>query len=152
LTIALDALDLLDTTKPVFNGISDVTLDVGESFDPLRGVVAHDDVDGDLSNSITVKGSVDTSMAGSYELTYSVSDKAGNVTVATRVVTVRGTKPSPETPASGKAEAGGGSRHSAGGSQLALTGSDISVVVALVTLFMVLGVVANSVRDGRREK
>ena len=152
LTIALDALDLLDTTKPVFNGISDVTLDVGESFDPLRGVVAHDDVDGDLSNSITVKGSVDTSMAGSYELTYSVSDKAGNVTVATRVVTVRGTKPSPETPVSGKAEAGGGPRHSAGGSQLALTGSDISVVVALVTLFMMLGIVANSVRDGRREK
>jgi|NOAtaT_7_FD_contig_31_1021906_length_721_multi_15_in_0_out_0_1 hypothetical protein len=47
---------------------------------------ATDDEDGDLSTSVTVTGTVDPNTAGAYELTYTVSDAAGNT--ATEIVTV----------------------------------------------------------------
>ena len=47
---------------------------------------ATDDEDGDLSTSISVSGTVDPNAAGTYTLTYTVSDAAGNS--ATEVVTV----------------------------------------------------------------
>lgn len=47
---------------------------------------ATDDEDGDLSTSITVSGTVDPNTAGTYTLTYTVSDAAGNT--ATETVTV----------------------------------------------------------------
>ena len=84
-----------DKTAPVFSGVSDVTVEFGASFDPLAGVSAKDDVDGDVTSSIKVEGDVDTSKAGTYTLTYTVSDKAGNTATATRVVTV---KEKPVTP------------------------------------------------------
>jgi len=36
------------------------------------------DVDGDLTSSISISGSVDTSTAGTYSIVYSVADAAGN--------------------------------------------------------------------------
>jgi hypothetical protein len=39
---------------------------------------ATDDVDGNLSSGITVTGTVDPNTAGTYVLTYSVTDKSGN--------------------------------------------------------------------------
>lgn len=47
---------------------------------------ATDDEDGDVSSSITVTGTVDPNTAGTYELTYSVTDAAGNT--ASEIVTV----------------------------------------------------------------
>ncbi|GAB4134818.1 MAG: hypothetical protein Fur0041_08430 [Bacteroidia bacterium] len=47
---------------------------------------ATDDEDGDISSSITVTGTVDPNTKGTYTLTYSVSDAAGNT--ATETVTV----------------------------------------------------------------
>lgn len=64
------------------------TIAVGERFDPLAGVSATDDVDGDLTDAVVVTGSVDTSRPGAHTLTYTVADAAGNETVKTRVVTV----------------------------------------------------------------
>ncbi|MBW3081619.1 immunoglobulin-like domain-containing protein [Bifidobacterium saguinibicoloris] len=84
-----------DTTAPVISGADDVTLDYGAAFDPKAGVSAKDDVDGNLTKDITVTGTVDTSKAGTYELTYTVADKAGNTVTVTRTVTVR---PKPVTP------------------------------------------------------
>lgn len=60
----------------------------GEEFDPLAGVSATDDRDGDLTSSIEVTGTVDVETLGDYELVYTVSDAAGNEASATRVVTV----------------------------------------------------------------
>lgn len=60
----------------------------GADFDPLAGVTATDDRDGDLTSSIEVAGSVDTATPGAYELVYTVSDAAGNTATATRTVTV----------------------------------------------------------------
>src|SRR5690606_3985679 len=68
---------------------------VGKTFDPMDGVTASDIVDGDLTSEITyvieLEGSVvtaiDSTVAGvSFEVTYSVSDAAGNT--ATAVVNV----------------------------------------------------------------
>ncbi|WP_170285001.1 LamG-like jellyroll fold domain-containing protein [Bifidobacterium avesanii] len=77
-----------DKVSPTFSGVTDVTVSQGSSFDPLAGVKATDDVDGDVTSRIVVKGSVDTSKPGVTTVTYTVSDKAGNQAVASRKVTV----------------------------------------------------------------
>ncbi len=69
-----------DTTPPVISlfGNSSMTLIVGDSYiEP--GYSATDDVDGDISAQVVITGSVNTNVAGSYTLRYSVSDAAGNV-------------------------------------------------------------------------
>ncbi|MBC2002172.1 DUF5011 domain-containing protein [Listeria booriae] len=77
-----------DATKPVITA-SNKTLTVGDSFDPKAGVTASDDTDGNITSKITVADSnVDTSKAGTYYVTYSVSDAAGNVATKTITVTV----------------------------------------------------------------
>lgn len=77
-----------DTTKPVFSGVAAVTLDEGDTFDNMAGVSATDDTDGDVTSSIVVTGTVDVNTAGTYTLTYKVSDAAGNEQTATRTITV----------------------------------------------------------------
>jgi hypothetical protein len=65
------------------------------------GATAEDNIDGDISASIVVTGSVNTAIVGSYTLTYSVIDFAGNEAApATRTVTV--------APAAGTGGGGGG--------------------------------------------
>ena len=51
-------------------------------FEPLKYVIATDDEDGDIDkNSITVEpANIDTSKVGSYNIKYSVTDKAGETT------------------------------------------------------------------------
>ncbi|PTX64211.1 putative secreted protein (Por secretion system target) [Kordia periserrulae] len=79
-----------DTVAPVItlNGASTINLTVGDSFtDP--GATASDNIDGDLTASIVVTGSVNTSVAGTYTLNYNVSDAAGNAaTQVSRTVNV----------------------------------------------------------------
>lgn len=81
-----------DTTAPVLVVIGDNpdTIVLGESFDD-PGVTATDDTDGDMSDSVSVAGTVDAASEGTYTLTYTVSDAAGNSASATREVTVVGT-------------------------------------------------------------
>lgn len=79
-----------DTAAPVItlNGSSPMSVVLGATFtDP--GATANDNVDGDISVNITVSGTVDTTVAGSYQLTYNVSDAAGNAAnQVTRTVNV----------------------------------------------------------------
>ncbi|QNL92851.1 immunoglobulin-like domain-containing protein [Lactococcus lactis] len=75
-------------SKPVINA-TDKTLKVNDTFDALKDVTATDAEDGDLTGSITVKSNdVDTSKAGTYHVTYSVTDSDGNVTEKTITVVV----------------------------------------------------------------
>ncbi|GHD24163.1 hypothetical protein GCM10007052_37590 [Halioglobus japonicus] len=78
-----------DVTPPVIvlNGPSAMTLDYGAAYSE-PGASATDDVDGNLTDAITIAGAVDTSLAGEYVLTYSVVDSAGNSSSTARVVTV----------------------------------------------------------------
>lgn len=52
------------------------------------GIIAKDNCDGDLSKEVKIKGKVDTSKCGTYELVYSVLDKNENESTVKRVVTV----------------------------------------------------------------
>ena len=87
-----------DTTAPVItlNGSSTINLTVGDSYTEL-GATATDDVDGDLTSSIVTSGTVDTATAGTYTVTYTVTDAAGNSASATRTVIV--SEPTPDTTA-----------------------------------------------------
>ena len=80
-----------DTTPPVITLSGDAMIDLIQN-DPFSdpGASALDDTDGDISGNITVGGDVvDTSMIGSYVITYDVSDAAGNAaTQVTRTVNV----------------------------------------------------------------
>ena len=78
-----------DTTPPVItlNGSSTIQLTVGDSWtDP--GATATDETDGDITSSITVSGTVDTSTVGTYTLIYNVADAASNLASTTRTVVV----------------------------------------------------------------
>ena len=77
-----------DTTPPVFSGVDDTTIDRGEAFDPLEGVSATDNVDGNVTSSIMTTGTVDVRLPGAHMVTYSVTDAARNTAMAERVVTV----------------------------------------------------------------
>lgn len=81
-----------DTTAPVIavtggNAVSQnlpATSGAGTWTNPTA--TATDDEDGDISTSVTVTGAVNPNLAGTYLLTYTVTDAAGNI--ATSVVTV----------------------------------------------------------------
>ena len=75
--------------KPILSGVSDLTLNIGDKFDALAGITANDKEDGDLTSKIKVSGDVDTSKAGKYEVSYSVTDSAGDIVTAKRIVTVK---------------------------------------------------------------
>lgn len=75
--------------KPVIKGVSDITIALGSSFDPYSGISAHDDLDGNLTSKIKIKGQVDTLKKGEYTLTYSATDSSGNTAVKKRRVSVK---------------------------------------------------------------
>lgn len=78
-----------DPSVPSIAGTGNVTIDVGDSFDPRAGVTASDENDGDLTADIQVSGSVNAAVAGTYTLTYSVTNSDGESVSRTRTVTVR---------------------------------------------------------------
>jgi|GEM_PF-972694 len=77
-----------DVTPPVLKGVEDKTINVNVPFSPLDGVTVSDDVDDLTVDDINVEGTVDVTKPGTYTLVYSVSDKTGNTTEVTRVITV----------------------------------------------------------------
>ncbi len=76
-----------DTESPVvtLNGSSSVNVTVGNSYTEL-GATVTDNVDTGLVATRT--GNVDTNTVGSYTLTYTATDSAGNIGTATRIVNV----------------------------------------------------------------
>jgi formylglycine-generating enzyme required for sulfatase activity len=80
--------DMANPELVLFGGAA-ITRHAGQAWaDP--GVEAHDARDGNLTAKITVAGTVDTNTAGTYTLTYTVADGAGNTDTTTRTVTVTG--------------------------------------------------------------
>jgi len=82
-----------DTANPeleLFGGAS-VTREAGQAW-AEPGAAGHDARDGNLTASVTVTGTVDMNTTGTYILTYSVADAAGNTATANRTVTVVGNR------------------------------------------------------------
>ena len=78
-----------DETAPELTLLGDEVMKVvarNAFVDP--GFTATDDRDGDLTASVQVSGEVDVNWCDTYTLTYTVSDAAGNVAMAERVVEV----------------------------------------------------------------
>ena len=75
---------------PILTGVQPkVTLTAGDTFDPLKGVTATDKEDGDLTASIVVVGTVDTTKAGAYELVYTITDSKGLAASVSSTVVVK---------------------------------------------------------------
>lgn len=82
----------IDTTPPTMTIVGDNPMEVSQGtpfIDP--GVKVADNVDSNLT--VTVVGEVNTSKVGSYTLTYSATDSAGNHATIERIVNVVDTTP-----------------------------------------------------------
>jgi len=94
-TITASEAPPVDVVPPVITVLGSNPLEVpvgGPFIDP--GVTALDDVDGDLTaNVITDLTALDLNTPGTYLVTYTVSDTAGNPGVATRTIEVTETGP-----------------------------------------------------------
>ena len=79
-----------DTEKPELKlkGNNNITVYLNSSYTDA-GATAWDNKDGDLTSKIEIKNSVDTSKAGSYNVTYTVKDSSGNISTITRTVNVK---------------------------------------------------------------
>ena len=87
ITITVNAL-------PVFHA-DDITIALGDAFDPMQGVNAQDEEDGDLTDQIVIESNnVNVNVAGEYTIVYRVTDKSGASVTYTRNVTVE----APDTP------------------------------------------------------
>lgn len=83
-------IECKDVVAPVItlNGDEHMEIAHASTYTEL-GATAVDDVDGDLTSSITVSGSIDTNTYGEQYLTYTVKDSNGNVGEAKRTVIVK---------------------------------------------------------------
>ncbi len=80
-----------DVTAPVIQLIGPAAVSVSaNSVYVDQGAVAVDDVSGDLTSAIVVDNAVNTSLVGTYVVSFSVTDRAGNASATiTRTVTVQ---------------------------------------------------------------
>jgi len=106
----------LDNTAPTLTlqGDNPLQLTLNEAFiDP--GATARDNIDGDITAQISVTGSVNSAVAASYTITYTVTDSSGNEVISSREVIVASntstdnTNTSTTTGSSSSSTGGGGS-------------------------------------------
>ena len=89
-TRTVNVLATADTTLPEIMLVGDdsVSIEQGTVYTDA-GATASDNVDGDITASIVTVNPVDTTLVGTYTVTYNVSDSSGNTaTEVTRTVTV----------------------------------------------------------------
>lgn len=68
---------VVDTQKPVIEGISDKEITVGDEINLKEGIKATDPVDGELE--VVLDGTADTNTVGEYKITVKATDKNNNV-------------------------------------------------------------------------
>ena len=76
-----------DKEGPVFSGLSDLKVTKGSTPDYKKSVTAKDDKDGDVDFTVD-SSSVNLDKAGTYNVTYTATDKSGNATTQNRKVVV----------------------------------------------------------------
>ena len=79
-----------DLTAPAItlSGNASITIDAGSAYTE-PGYAAADNIDGDITDQVQIEGSVNIYHAGTYTLTYKVTDSSGNVGTAQRTVVVK---------------------------------------------------------------
>jgi hypothetical protein len=81
---------VLNSTPPVISliGNATITIMVGDTYIDA-GATAMDNIDGTITGNITTSGTVNTAIAGTYLITYTVTDSDGNVAIpVTRTIVV----------------------------------------------------------------
>ncbi|MGL5311940.1 MAG: NEAT domain-containing protein [Peptostreptococcaceae bacterium] len=90
MNVLLDSVDLEEKNEAPVISASDASIYVGDTFDAISAATANDKEDGNLTSSIKiVSNNVDTTKAGSYNVTYEVTDSKGTTTTKTITVTVK---------------------------------------------------------------
>lgn len=79
-------VDHIDRIHPqiYFEQGAQLLIKQGETVEPLEGVVAFDNLDGDMTDKLHVIHDIDSSRPGEYTLIYRAQDRAGNETVVER--------------------------------------------------------------------
>ncbi len=92
---AVRTVQVADTLAPALalNGASAVALECGAGQYTEAGATASDACAGDLSAKVAISGAVNAAAVGSYPVSYSVADGAGNTASAVRTVSVNDTLP-----------------------------------------------------------
>nr|NLD40458.1 Stk1 family PASTA domain-containing Ser/Thr kinase [Actinomycetales bacterium] len=82
---------------PQITGVGAASVQAGQAWDPMAGVMATDPEDGDITRLITIEGltALDLSAPGTYTLIYQVTDSGGLSAQETRRVTVTAPPPPP---------------------------------------------------------
>ena len=80
-------IEIESNEAPIIN-VSDKTITQGDTFNSKDGITAIDKEDGNLTDKITVSGTVDNDKVGTYTLTYSVEDSKGSKTEKKIIITV----------------------------------------------------------------
>jgi len=93
-TFDLSIQVIADSVSPEISliGSAAISIRLGSLYTDA-GASAIDNVDGDISDRIVVANPVNTDRAGTYTISYSVEDIAGNTAVVTRTVTVEAATP-----------------------------------------------------------
>ena len=75
--------------SPILKGIDQMTITVGDPFDPLAKVQAIDGFGNDITARIQIIGNtVNVKEAGVYEVVYRIEDEAGSATQRSRKIIV----------------------------------------------------------------
>lgn len=92
-----------DMTPPTITlkGDATITITAGTAYEE-PGYTASDNIDGDITDKVTVSGSVNIYSAGTYTLTYTVSDSHGNTATAERKIVVKAKQQTGTTTPGGK--------------------------------------------------
>lgn len=82
-------LGLGDRMPPAITllGAAVINLPAGAVFEDA-GATATDDIDGDVTASIVTSGTVNTTVVGTYRITYTAADKANNTAVVSRTINI----------------------------------------------------------------
>ena len=82
-------LGLGDRIAPVVTLVGEVEITIPAGGEYIEeGATAIDDIDGDVSEALEISDNVNTAVVGTYTVSYSASDRAGNKGSAQRVVKV----------------------------------------------------------------
>lgn len=84
-----EKIEYIDNEKPkiTLNGPKNIYLKLGEPYEEY-GVTATDSCDGNLTDSVKINNNINVDNVGTYEVTYSVTDKNDNKTTLKRYITV----------------------------------------------------------------
>jgi len=88
------ACETTDLTAPVISivGNGEITIDLGDVYTD-QGATAQDNKDGNITDKIVVTGiPSNTFQCGTYNIKYTVTDKAGNQAEASRILKIRSDK------------------------------------------------------------